>query len=168
MLASIASGLGRVVTQRAAQLAITGLVTGAIAGAAVVVAGLDPFVRPTSPSTVALLSCPGSGPELARVPSGETLLITARSLDGHWLEVYLGQPGIERAWAPANELQLEAIADGLPVDSCNSAVAVALPSPGPQPTGAAPTIEATVLASPAISLPVGVSAPPTPLLNSTP
>ena len=34
---------------------------------------------------------------------------------GLWLEVYVGEPGLERGWLPATSLTLDSSGDGLPV-----------------------------------------------------
>ncbi|MEO8274232.1 MAG: hypothetical protein ABI620_09205, partial [Chloroflexota bacterium] len=126
------------VAQPAIQAVVAGVLTGAIAGTAIASAGV-PFGAPSDAPKVALQACPGTGPVLAHVPGGQTMLVTARSADGAWLEVYLGEPGVDRAWAPASALTLQAPVDGLPVGGCEG---VPLPSPTPPPTlapGATPS-----------------------------
>jgi hypothetical protein len=115
----------------------TGLLAGAIAGTAVVATGgLYPAAR-----RVSLLSCPGRGAVLARVLEGATVLVTARSSDGAWLEVYVGEPGIDGGWVPRSAVRLSEVTDQLPIGDCGAAVASTLPqtpaptaSPSPEPT----------------------------------
>jgi hypothetical protein len=118
----------------------TGLLAGALTGAGVVAStgGLNPLER-----RVSLLGCPGGGAVLARIPEGTTVLVTARSPDGAWLKVYVGEPGIDGAWAPRSAVRLSEVADQLPMDDCGAAAASALP-PTPAPTPS-PTPEPTPL-----------------------
>jgi hypothetical protein len=116
----------------------TGLLAGAITGAGVVAStgGLNPADR-----RVSLLGCPGGGAVLARIPEGTTVLVTARSADGAWLEVYVGEPGIDGGWAPRAAVRLSQVVDQLPIDDCGAAtVASAPPTPAPSPS---PTPEPT-------------------------
>jgi hypothetical protein len=117
----------------------TGLLAGVITGAAIVAStgGLDPAAR-----GVSLLSCPGHGAVLARVPEGATVLVTARSSDGAWLEVYIGEPGIDGAWAPRSAVRLSEVADQLPIDDCGAAAVASTPPQTPAPT-ASPSPEPT-------------------------
>src|SRR5437867_9021507 len=98
-LGSLWSRIGSLLAQRGTQAIVAGLVVGIGGGSALVVTGLSPFGKGQIPANLALLACPGSGGVLANVPTGASLLVTGRSSDGHWLEVYLGEPGVDRAWA---------------------------------------------------------------------
>ena len=147
----MALGLSSLLGTPTVQALGAGLLTGALAGGALVVAGAIPPAEAPTAGTVALLACPGEGPALATISDGERLLVTARSADGKWLEVYIGQPGIDRAWADAAALTLDASGDGLPVADCAGPEPAPLPSPPPAPTlqpTEAPTAEPTLGPSP--------------------
>ena len=90
MIASIVPRIVLLFAQRAVLAIGTGLLSGVVIGAGGVAAGLIPVGGSHVAPTVALLSCPGSGPELTRIAAGQTLLVTARSRDGLWLQVYVG------------------------------------------------------------------------------
>lgn len=64
------------------QAMAAGMLTGVVAGTALVGAGLVPLGEPPSTPTAALLACPGGGPILARVPTGQPLLATSRPRTG--------------------------------------------------------------------------------------
>ncbi|HEX9766226.1 MAG TPA: hypothetical protein VGA36_05650 [Nitriliruptorales bacterium] len=154
-LAQLAPRVSTLLAQRGVQAMVAGLVAGAVSGSAMMATGLVRFGEAPAPTaaSVALMACPGSGPVLAEVPTGQSLLVTARSADGSWLQVYLGEPGVDRAWAPAGVLRLASSADGLPVDQCAAPAsptpfptatitAVVTPTPSAEPT-ATPTGEPT-------------------------
>jgi hypothetical protein len=138
LLANLVPRLGTLFAQRGVQVIAAGLLSGVVGGSALVATGLVPLGGTRlAPPTVALVACPGSGPALAQVPAGQTLLVTARSADGGWLQVYVGEPGVDRAWAPASALRLQTGADALPVADC-TVPASAQPSVGtPTPTATA-------------------------------
>jgi len=166
LLSSIASLFG----QRGVQAIAAGLLSGAVAGSAVVASGLVPLGgRQVTRPTVALMACPGTGPVLAHVPSGQSLLVTGRSADGGWLQVYVGQPGIDRGWAPTTALRLESVADGLPTADC---AGPRLPTSAPTGTAvvATPSPQASLAPTPTPTpLPTrGASATPTPTTTPTP
>src|SRR5947209_1835971 len=175
LLANVLPRLGSLLTQRGVQAIAAGLLSGAVGGSALVATGLVPLGGTRlAPPTVALMACPGAGGTLAQVTTGQSLLVTARSADGRWLEVYIGEPGIDRAWVPADSLRLQSAADGLPVADC-AAPATATPGPlgSPAATGTAlpaPTIEATVAPSATLgpTLAPGVTPSPTPRPTATP
>ena len=162
------SGLTSMFAQPALQAVAAGLLTGAVIGSTMVASGILPLEpQREDPKFVALLACPGGGPELARVPAGQQLLITARSEDGAWLEVYIGEPGVEFAWAPAPALRAASALDALPISACDTSQTF-LPTLGPpEPTVLPPTaVPGTVL--PTVSLPPGVTASPAPPATPTP
>ena len=176
MLSSFGSRITSMVTQPSMLAVAAGVLTGAIAGTAMVSAGI-PFAKPSEPEKVTLQACPGAGPVLAHIAGGRTMLVTARSVDGRWMEVYLGEPGIDRAWAPASALSLQASGDGLPVGGCEGVPLPTPPPPTPGPTlppGATPSPEPTpavtavVTPSPGPTLKPGTTASPTPKPTATP
>lgn len=163
-------GLTSMFTQPAFQAVATGLLTGVVVGSTMIASGILPLEpQREDPKFVALLACPGVGPELARVPAGQQLLITARSEDGAWLEVYLGEPGVDFAWAPAPALRAASTLDALPVSQCDTSQTF-LPTLGPpDPTDAPPTgVPATVVPTPGPTLATGTTATPTPPPTPTP
>lgn len=117
----------------------TGLLAGALTGVGVVASsgGLNPADR-----SVGLLACPGQGAVLTRVSEGTTVLVMARSLDGTWLHVYVGAPGIDGAWVPRSAVRFATSSDQLPVDDCGAHAAAATPLATPAPT-ASPSPEPT-------------------------
>jgi hypothetical protein len=128
LLAGVAPRLATLVAQHGAAIA-AGALSGALVGGTGVATGVIPTGAANGAPTRALLACPGSGPEVARISSGQPILVTARSADGAWLEVYVGEPGIDSGWASADALKLRDAASGLPVADCGTEVAVA-PTPG--------------------------------------
>ncbi|HYN68786.1 MAG TPA: hypothetical protein VEX41_01080 [Candidatus Eisenbacteria bacterium] len=148
-----------------------GLLSGVVGGAALVAAGLLAPPPPISPSAVGLVGCPGGAEVLDQIPEGQTLLVTGRSADSSWLEVYLAQPGLGRAWTPAEGVELEAPIDRLPVADCDAPLVATAPSPRPSPSPApspTPEPEATPAPEPT-SAPTPTPTPrPTPRPNATP
>ncbi|HET7182716.1 MAG TPA: hypothetical protein VFI15_10830, partial [Candidatus Limnocylindrales bacterium] len=120
------SFLSGLLTQPATLAIGTGLLAGVVTGGAVVATGA---LSSPPPQELALVSCPETGTVVAKVQSGAQMLVTAKSADGGWLEVYIGEPGVDRGWAPTSALRFTASADALPVDSCGQAVAVASTGP---------------------------------------
>ena len=108
-----------------------------------------------SPRGLVLVACPGSGPVLAVVDPGQKLLVTGRSSDGSWLQVYLPGPALPYAWAPARELQASGDTGGLPVAGCDVAA-------GPSGTPLVAT------ASPGASTSLEPTPTPTPVANTGP
>lgn len=131
MLANLGPRLASLVTQHGMAIA-AGILSGAVLGGGGLASGLISVGGSRAGPTVALMACPGSGPELTRIPDGQTVLATARSADGAWLQVYVGEPGIDRAWVPATTLRLQSAAAGLPVAACGAAG-------GPSASGGVPS-----------------------------
>jgi hypothetical protein len=145
--------IGSLFAQRGVQVITAGILSGAVGGSTLVATGLVPVgAREATPPTVELVACPGSGPVLARVTSGQSLLVTARSEDGQWLEVYIGAPGVAHAWAPAVDLSLQSGGDSLPVDDCSAPAT-------PVPATAAPTPLVTAVIATATPAPTPSSGP---------
>jgi hypothetical protein len=150
-----------------------GLLAGAVTGTTLVVTGTIPD-RPDPQLTI--LTCYHDGVEIGDLPAGQSILVTGRSADAAWLEVYLGVPGAERGWAPANALRLAVNIDALPLADCVGFIAPAtagpppslLPSIAPSPTpSAAPTVVATVAPTPSPSPTPGSTPRPTRTLQPT-
>lgn len=166
--------LGALVGQPAVQAVVAGALTGAVGGTALIGTGIVPIgtSHETAP-TLALVSCPGSSTVLGRVTTGQPLLVTARSRDGQWLQVYIGAPGLDRAWAPATSVSLQSSGDTLPVADCSAPATplatLAAPSPAPTPAVSAvasptagPTASPTASPLPTPTLAPGQTPPPTP------
>lgn len=138
MFAGAVPRLAALLAQHGTQAVAAGLLSGAVVAGTGVATGLIHVGGAPAPAGVALLACPGSGRQVGRITAGQTLLVTARSADGSWLQVYVGTPGVDRAWAPAGVLRLQAAVDGLPTADCGA-------TPGPGPSAATPSVEATVV-----------------------
>jgi hypothetical protein len=63
------------------------------------------------------------------------MLVTGRSTDGTWLQVYIPRPGVDRGWVPASALKMQAAVDGLPIAGCVEVPASLPPPPTAVPTG---------------------------------
>ena len=102
MLANVLPRLGSLLSQRGVQAIAAGFLSGAVGGSALVATGLVPLGGTRlAPPTVALMACPGAGGTLARVTTGQSLLVTARSADGRWLDC----PAYDRAaLCPGHEI----------------------------------------------------------------
>jgi hypothetical protein len=149
LLSSIASLLG----QTSVQAVGAGLLSGVVAGGALVATGALPLGGQSAAVSISLTACPGGGPVLTQAGEGQSLLVTGRSADGAWFEVFLGMPGLDRAWAAADSLRFDSPADALPVVDCSG------PTPAPLPSPAPTTIEPPPTPSPA---PTTIEPPPTP------
>jgi hypothetical protein len=80
---------------------------------------------------------------IGTIPRGEKVLVTGRSADGGWLQVFYPGPAFDRAWTRAGPLRLEADASGLRIAACEAA-----PTPSPRPT---PEASTAVVSSPEAS-----------------
>ena len=145
-----------------------GLLSGAVAGGALVASGTVEFGGNASSGGAAggagleLVPCPDQGPVLGTIPRAQKVLVTARSADGGWLQLYWPAPGIERAWTKSGPLQLEGDLGSLPVAACE-APPDATPRPTVEPT---PIPGATPVATPT---PTPISQPtPTPVASASP
>lgn len=160
-----AGGFGGITGSHLGPILIAGGLTGILAMGALIATNVVPVHSGgsgASPRGLVLVACPGSGPVLAVIDPGQRLLVTGRSDDGTWLQVYLPGPGLTSAWAPARELQPSGDPNTLPVASCNVAVAsptgtpivaevTPTPTPTPMPT---PTPTPTPSATPVNSSPI--------------
>ena len=139
--------------------ALTGVMTmSALIAGGVVSAASGP---PPVPANLVVSGCMGSG-ILTIAKPGEQMLVTGRSADGSWLEVYVPGPAAHSGWVPAGSVNLLADGSGLPVVGC-SEVAAATGTPAPKATAVAtetptPTTAATAAATPT----------PTPTAKPTP
>lgn len=110
-----------------------GLLAGAVGGGALVATGTVEFggapAGGAAGAVLELVPCPDQGPVVGTIPKGQEVLVTGRSADGGWLQLYWPAPGIERAWTKAGPLQLQGDPASLPVEECE-----APPSPTPRPT----------------------------------
>jgi hypothetical protein len=162
-------GVSGAAGSRILPILIAGGLTGVIAMAALVALSVVPVHSGgsgASPRGLVLVACPGSGPVLAVIDPGQKLLLTGRSSDGSWLQVYLPGPALPYAWVPAGELQASGDTSGLPVAGCEVAAASPSARPTPTPTPVAntgPRLGAPVESSDTIFLPspaTGCTQPP--------
>lgn len=151
-----------------------GLLAGAMAGGVLVASGaVSPGAAPREANGgggpgLELVPCPDTGPVIGVIPRNQQVLVTAKSADGGWLQLYWPAPGIERAWTKTGPLKLDGDTASLPIAGC-----VAAPTPTPAPTAApTPTIAATPTAEPTPTpSPTPTAAPtasPTPTAKPTP
>ena len=147
-----------------------GLLTGAVAGGALVATGTVEFGGNAAGgggnaggAALELVPCPDQGPVVGSIPRNQQVLVTGRSADGRWLQLYFPAPGIERAWTMAGPLQLEGDASSLPVAEC-----AAPPSPTAEPTPAAGATPTPPVATPTPTPTPTSTAPPTAGPNSAP
>jgi len=152
-----------------------GVATGVTVGAIGVGTGAIP-VTDSPPYNAVLYECPGSGRIVTSIAPNQNVLVTARSADGQWLQIYVGSAGAERGWAPASSLQLRAAPESLPVEDCTPestpppASVAPTGAPTAAPLSAPPSVEPSALPSAAPSLvPTSVppSASPTPEPSAT-
>ena len=99
----------------------------------------------SSTAGLQLVACPDAGPVIGTLPQGEKVLVTGRTSDGTWLQIYYPGPAFDRAWTKAGPLQLEADASGLPVAACEAPLS---PSPAPSPGPSTAVVEPSPQASP--------------------
>ena len=130
MLAGALPRLASAVLQPPALAA--GLATGILGAAAGVGSGVIP-VTDAGPRLTAIYECPDSNRVVTRLAADQKVLVTARTSNGAWLQLYLGEPDAERGWTRATSLQLPSTADALPVADC-----VPSSSPGTNPGSSAP------------------------------
>jgi hypothetical protein len=163
------SSLTSLFTQPGIQAIGAGLLSGVVGGTALVATGVIPVGGETVvPPAIQLLACPDTGPPLATISDGQRILVTGRNAEGTWLEVYVGQPGIDRAWAPATSLTVESGADTLPVVACLAPTPRPLPSPGPTPTPTPDLPTPTPEPTPTPATSETAAATPTPQPTPTP
>jgi hypothetical protein len=94
-----------------------GVATGVGVGAVGIGTGAIP-VTDGGQRLTAIYECPDSNRIVARVAQDQKALITARSSDGTWLQIYLGQPDADRGWARTGSVTLPSPLDALPVADC--------------------------------------------------
>lgn len=148
-----------------------GVATGVAVGAVGVGTGAIP-VTDAGPRNVALYECPDSARVVTSVAPNQSVLVTARSADGQWLEIYVGLATVESGWARAGSLQLKAAPESLPVEDCTpqvveTSVPTGLESPGIVPSAGASETPIVPTAGPA-TLPPGATPSPTPVPTNTP
>lgn len=164
---SILSGIPQVaalVSQPAVLAA--GLAAGVAVGAVGVGTGAIPVVDP-APRNVSLFECPGSGRIVTSIRPNQNVLVTARSADGQWLQIYVGEAAVDRGWAPATVLDLTAAPDALPVEDCTPQSTDAPLPTTLEPPSQLPSIEPSP--DPSASLaPSGVPATVGPSVAATP
>ncbi len=179
------AGIGALVTGNGVIAIAAGLLvgivgTGTLLATGTINVGGGTAATPTAGPGLQLVACPNIGPVIGTIPQGEKVLVTGRSADGGWLQIYYPGPAFERAWTKAGPLQLQADASGLPVASCEaptaqrpgaSAAVVPAPEASPSPQ-ASPSTEPSPVAipspSPAASAQPSATATPKPTPNVPP
>lgn len=149
MLAGFLPRLASLVSQPAVLAA--GVATGVAVGAVGVGTGTIPVTDP-GPRLVALFECPDSSRVVTNLPPNQSVLVTARSADGAWLQIYVGEATAERGWARATSLQLKAAPDTLPVADCTP-TATAEPTLAPPSGLTSPAASAAASLAPSGALP---------------
>ena len=171
MFAGLGSSFQSLIAQPALLAMGAGVLAGAITGTTLVVTGILPE-RPDP--VLSIMSCYQDGREIARAPSGVSMLVTAQSPDGTWLEVFVGVPGADRGWVPASALKVGTSTASLNIIQCVGIIPFgslgppatpATPGPSAEPSAAPPSIVATVV--PTISLAPGATPTPTPRATRT-
>jgi hypothetical protein len=123
--------------QVAAVVLAGGLVVGGLAGGVIVRGG--GASGPGAPTTakLSIYPCPGAGPVLATVGSGQQFLVTGRLADGSWVRIYWPLPDRSEAWIKSAPLQYQGTLDSVPVVTCAPVVAplaIVAPSESQTPT----------------------------------
>jgi len=150
-----------------------GLLAGAVGGGALVGSGAVHFGPAQGGNAGAgrglqLVPCPEQGPVIGTIPRNQQVLVTAKSADGGWLQLYWPAPGIERAWTRAGSLQLEGDLASLPVARCE-APPPATPRPTVEPTATPePTQSPTPEPTPSPTPTAAPTASTTPATNTAP
>ncbi len=126
-------GLGSLLAGKGLAAIVAGALVGAASGGTLVATGAVHFGGSSgsgaaSQARISLVACPNQGPVIGDVAAGEQVLVTGRTADNAWLELYYPAPGISAAWTPAGPLQLQGSLASLPVHACNA------PSPTPGPS----------------------------------
>ena len=186
------AGLGALAAGNSLLAIAAGLIVG-VAGTGTLLAtgavhvGGGTAAAPAAGPGLQLVACPNLGPVIGSIPQGEKVLVTGRSADGGWLQIYYPGPAFDRAWTKAGALQLQADAGSLPVTSCEApatptaqapAASVAFvpspqpgpsaqPSPSPSPSPE-PSPAAVPSPSPAASAQPSAAATPKPTPNLPP
>ena len=125
------------------QLAAGGL-SGVLGMSALIATGVVPAgPPPAGPQLLALVGCPGSGSVVAVAHPGDQMLITGRSADGSWLQVYVPGPASHEGWVPAATVNLLADSSSLRIAECAVAAVPATPGPTAVPASATPIATAT-------------------------
>ena len=60
----------------------------------------------SSTAGLQLVACPDAGPVIGTLPQGEKVLVTGRTSDGTWLQIYYPGPAFDRAWTKVSWRQL--------------------------------------------------------------
>ena len=160
-LGAIAPRLASLAVQPAVLAA--GVATGVAVGAVGVGTGTIP-VTDSGPRLVALYECPDSARVVKNLPGNQNVLVVARSADGQWLEIYIGQAGAERGWARATSLQLKAAPDSLPVAECTPTATAQATVEG---TIGPPSTESAAPSGEPSTAPTGVPGTTQPSVNPT-
>lgn len=163
------AGLGALVAGNGLLAVAAGLIVGVVGSGTLLATGVvhvggGTAAPVTSAVGLQLVACPDVGPVIGTIPRGEKVLVTAKSADGGWLQVFYPGPAFDRAWTKAGPLRLKADATGLPIAACE-----APPTPTPRPTPeASPVVEPSPEASPSAEPSPSAAASPSPSPSATP
>ena len=169
-----ALGAGGLLAGKSLAVLGAGFLAGAIGGAALVGSGAVHVGPPPGGVNTGggvgleLVPCPDQGPVIGTIPPNQQVLVTAKSADEGWLQLYWPAPGIERAWTKAGPLELEGDLASLPVARCEAPPtatprATVEPTPTPEPTP-----EPTPIPSPTPTPTPTPTAKPTPTPTAKP
>jgi len=151
------------------QVLVAGLLTGVVGGTVGVATGAIPVTDP-QPRQQVLYACPDGVRAVTSVAPDAKVLVVARSADGQWLELYVGTPRVDYAWAPVSALHLPAAPDTLPIDDCTPDEVIPPPAPPaslPPPTEA-PSASSVTSPSPTPRASASIGPSPTPAPTPTP
>ena len=143
-------------------LAVGGLVIGTIGSLTLGGRANQPAI---ASDPLPLFACPNGETMIGEVQPGEQVLVTARNVDGSWLQVHFPDGLQARAWGERAAFTLDADPASLPVADCTSA------SGEPGGPGASLTITANYSPSPPPTrLPIPPTIAPTeaPLITAAP
>jgi hypothetical protein len=123
--------------QVAAVVLAGGLVVGGLAGGIIVRGGGTSGAGAQTTAKLSIYPCPGAGPLLATVGSGQQFLVTGKLADGSWVRIYWPLPDRSEAWIKSAPLQYQGTLDSVPVVTCAPVVAplaIVAPSESQTPT----------------------------------
>lgn len=107
-------------------LVVGGLVVGGLVGG-LAAAGGPGGAPASSAARLAVYPCPGTGPALAEVGSGQQFLVTGRTPAGDWYRIHFPAPGRTEAWIEAARVRLVDAGASLPEAACAPQVAALVP-----------------------------------------
>ena len=109
-MSAFGTAVGKVVglgggPQITAALLLGGLVIGGAAGG--FIASGPGGSQGTAGAQLEIYPCPDQGPAIAKVSSGQQMLVTGKTADGAWLRIFFPAPGRTEGWVQAQALKLD-------------------------------------------------------------